>query len=125
MAEVALSTNSQRLPGPSNRDRRRENDDLYIFTISSIDSTDTFTPFGGTAAGTGGVARSIYDWAIKPIDTHDIQLAAASRVPIAVNPGSGVEMTATFTPATTTAAAYFTFTCTAGAGLAQLYVWAK
>lgn len=125
MAEVGLSFNSQRLPGPSNRDRRRENDDLFIFTLSNIDSTDTFTPFGGTLTGTGGVARSIYDWALKPIDTHDIQLDTASRTPIAVNPGSGAEMTATFTQSTPTAAAYFTFTCTAGGGLAQLYVWAK
>ena len=124
MAEVTYtlptaynSAAASRLPGPGTRDRRRENDDLFIFRISGIDSTDTFTPFGGTLAGTGGVHRSIYDWAIKPIDAQDAGLD--------VNVGDGAEMKVVFFPATPTAAAYFVFTCTAGGGVAQLYVWAK
>lgn len=114
MAAVSQSPTSSHNPGPSNRSLRRENDDLHIFRLGSIDTTDTFTPFPLT----GGYQPMIYDWALRPYDTVD----AAG----AVNTGTAtLEMCATYTAATSSAAAFWTFTCTPTAGTAYLYVWAK
>lgn len=114
MAEVTQFSTASHNPGPSNRTRRRENDDLHIFRIASIDSTDTFTPFPLTS----GYQPLIYDWALRPYDTAD----SATATPTG---SSTLEMTATYTAATSSAAAFWTFNCSGGAGTAYLYVWAK
>lgn len=114
MAAVSQVSTAVHNPGPSNRSLRRENDDLHIFRITSIDSTDTFTPFPLT----GGYRPLIYDWALRPYDSAD----SATATPT----GSvSLEMTAVYTAATSSAAAFWTFVCTPGSGTAYLYVWAK
>lgn len=107
MASVTITSQS----GPTTRmDRPRENGDLTIAFLEAIDSTDTYTPFST-------VHRSIYDWAIKPV--------AAADAPPAVNVGNGASMLVVYTPPTSSAAGFFTFTCAAGSGKAYLYMWAR
>ena len=132
MATTEATLSSTRVPGPGFRERRRENDDLYTFYLSGITTGVTFTPFGSVAAnGAAGVnkgfPRAIYDWALKPVSAFTVDnpssTTAYSSIPVSV--GNGVEMALTYTPPTATDAGFFTFTCTAGSGIAVLYVWAK
>ncbi len=121
MAAVTNST-STTIPesGPSGRlNRPRENADLIRYYLTAIDSTDTFTPFPTT-----GVQRQIYDWAIQPVSDADTVDSVGDLAP-GVNAGNGAEMKVVYTKATSSAAAYFTFTCTAGSGKCYFYLWAK
>lgn len=129
MAEASVSA-TVRLPGPGNRTIRRENDDCYIFSLSNISTGTTFTPFGtnATTSVTKGFPKAIYDWALKPVASLasiDAPTSTTTYSSIPVNVGTGAEMMATYTPPTASNSGYFTFTCTAGSGIAQLYVWAK
>ena len=114
--------------GPARRAIPLENGDLSIYFLSSIDSTDTFTPFPLT----GAFPRSIVGWAIQPVadpddpvDSSGTLATSASYGYNQVNVGDGEQMKVVYTKATASAAAYFTFTCTAGSGYAYLYLWAK
>jgi len=101
LSSATRSTPANRLGAPLN------NEDLTIFRVTSVDTGDTFTPFGGTLAGTGGVHKSIYKHAVSSIA------------------GGGEEVGYSFVQATPTAAAYFVFICTGTFGSADVYVWAK
>lgn len=123
MAELVPSTNAASLPGPGQRSRRRENDDLFIYRLTGVSGSDTFTPFPAT-----GSQRSIYDWAYRVTDTNDTLTPAASSTPRGVSAGTTtIEAGVTFTQATSSAAAFFTFVSTSGTGAGNLYlyVWAK
>jgi hypothetical protein len=127
LAAVTNST-STTIPesGPSGRlNRPRENADLIRYYLTAIDSTDTFTPFPLPVAGvSGSVQRQIYDWAIQPVSDADTVDSVGDLAP-GVNAGNGAEMKVVYTKATSSAAAYFTFTCTAGSGKCYFYLWAK
>lgn len=115
MASVTITSQS----GPTTRtDRPRENGDLTIAFLEAIDSTDTYTPFPT-------FARSIYDWAIKPVSAADAPTSSTTYSSVPVNVGNGASMLVVYTPPTSSAAGFFTFTCGAGSGKAYLYMWAK